>query len=84
MEFEIRTLKGCIGVGVLHKPTITCHQYQYLPDSDYINHGSYMILSNGYQYSHCSQEQNFREYKGISLEQGKRVRLYIEVRQLIF
>lgn len=52
MDFNIRTLKGCVGVGVLHKPTMVRNLFQFLPDQDYINHGSYMILSNGYQYSH--------------------------------
>lgn len=60
MEFMVRTLKGCVGIGVIHKPTIIKHMYQYLPDQDYINHGAYMLLSNGYQYSHTELAENFK------------------------
>lgn len=63
----VRTLKGCVGVGILHKPTILANNFQYLPDGDYINHGGYMILSNGYQYSHSNPIENFIDYEKIKL-----------------
>ena len=68
MEFKVKTLKGCIGVGVLHKETVCKNMYQFLPDDSYINHGSYMVLSNGYKYSHSSLKENFQEVPKISLE----------------
>ena len=36
MEFNIKSLKGCIGVGVLHKPTILKNKYQLLTNPTFI------------------------------------------------
>ena len=56
-----------MGVGVLHKPTVVSNNFQYLPDGEYIKHGGYMILSNGYKYSHSEGSQNFVDYDKINL-----------------
>ena len=60
MEFRVNSLKGCIGIGVLKKEIVTRNQYKFLTDDVDINHGGYMLLSNGYQYSHHSKRDNFK------------------------
>ena len=84
MEFNIKYLKGCVGVGALHKPTILKNRYQFIPDQDYISHGGYMLLTNGYQYSHSNPEENFQEYQGIVLLEGMKVRIYSLKDEIIF
>ena len=84
MEFLVKTLKTCVGVGIFHKPTISKNLYQYIPDAQYINHGSYMLLSNGFKYSHSSLRENFMEVNNISLEQGDKIKLEYNEGRLTF
>ena len=84
MEFQVHKLVGCVGVGILHKPTVQKNLYQYLPDAKYINHGAYMLLSNGYKYSHSSLEDNFQEVPKISLNEGDKIELFYDEGKLKF
>ena len=84
IEFKVVSLKGCIGVGALRKDTILRNLYQFIPDQDYIGHGAYMLLSNGYQYSDSKLEENFVEYRGVCLEEGATVRVVGRGKELVF
>lgn len=71
-------------MGALNRNKVVENHYNFLPNPDYIKHGAYMILTNGYQYSHSELEENFVEYRGIVLEEGSRVRIFSTDSEIVF
>lgn len=56
MAFKIKKLKGWIGVGICQQKTIVNANYKFNYTQTY--HGSYLISSNGYSWSHSQPQFN--------------------------
>ena len=56
MAFKIKKLKGWIGVGICMQKIIVNANYKFNYTQTY--HGSYLISSNGYSWSHSQTQFN--------------------------
>ena len=55
LSFRMTKINGCVGVGIFMKQMMKKNEYKYAPDSDFMNHGAYMLLSNNMLYSHSNK-----------------------------
>lgn len=73
-----------MGVGVFIREILQKCEFRYLPDTDYLNHGSYMVMTNNMLYSSSRADQNGKSIKKFTFKENDIIKVKYDREKVTF